>query len=59
MKIAVELPKRPAILKGLKADERAKLDTLHYKRADAYVVDDGLFIYGKRLLKILKAFGFV
>lgn len=45
MKIAVELPKRPTILKGLKPDERVKLDTMHYKRADAYVVDDDLFIY--------------
>lgn len=35
MKIAVELPKRPAILKGLKPDERVKLDTLHYRRADS------------------------
>ena len=51
MKIAVELPKRPTILKGLKPDERVKLDTMHYKRADAYMVDDDLFIYWQATFK--------
>ena len=51
MKIVVELPKRPTILKGLKPDERVKLDTMHYKRADAYVVDDDLFIYWQATFK--------
>lgn len=51
MKIVVELPKRPTILKGLKPDERVKLDTMHYKRADAYVVNDDLFIYWQATFK--------
>ena len=55
MKIAVELPKRPAILKGLKPDERIKLDTMHFKRADAYVVDDDLFIYWQATFKTFKS----
>lgn len=58
MKIAVELPKRPTILKGLKPDERVKLDTMHYKRADAYVVDDDLFIYWQATFKSFKSIWF-
>lgn len=53
--IAVELAKRPASLKGLKPDERVKLDTMHYKRADAYVVGDDVFIYWQASFKTFKS----
>lgn len=49
--IAVELSKRPASLKGLKPDERVKLDTMHYKRADVYVVGADVFIYWQGFFK--------